>query len=352
MFDIEDTVSKVASGMLKEAIRAAPVYQGEEFAGIVFAKDIVSRKIDSPGKTKIRQFVRKITPFPESSDASDLLNSMLINDYRAIPVIDRKGKISLLTKLDVLMMFRNDPSFRDKRASDIMNFPYPVSPDDSFLTSRSLIRDLNLSRLPVLGKGNRLEGFIDILDLLPTVSERKVSRRGELLSDDAKQDDVKITSFAGKLPPMVSPDSTVAEAMNLMIKRKTPTVIVVEGDEVRGIITPRDILKLVGNEISGVYVTMSGIQDESTFIRKVIDDEISAEIKKLSRFIKIDSVVLHIDRSHVQGKRIRYSARGRLITRLGVFSASYSAWDVTKSVRGILKKIEKETIKKKEMVKA
>jgi len=350
MVDCEETISKVASRMIREKKRVALVMSGKEFIGILAARDLVKKKIDNPDKAKVKPFAKRINPVFFKTPIPEMLNSMLINDYKALPVRDSKGNIYLLTKLDLLRMVKENPVFRDRKAKEVMNFPYSISSEDSLTTARSLIRSMNLSRLPVLGKENRLDGLVDTLGLLGAIITRRRSNRGELSGEGIKLDEINIKSIMNKNPPKTDPDQSLNRVINMMIKQNTPTAMVIEGEEVKGIIAPRDILKLIGMEDKGVYVTISGLQDEDNFIKTVVDEEVTNEVRKLGKFIPIDSLILHVEKYHERGKRVKYSIKGRLITRRGIFFAGDFAWDVTKAVRGVLQKLEREVIKKKERV--
>jgi CBS domain-containing protein/ribosome-associated translation inhibitor RaiA len=347
-FSPEDMVSKAASRMVREGKRAVLVSNDDEFVGILSAKNMVKKKMDNPDKTKIRQFVDRIDPILSETPTSEVLNSMMINDYSALPVKNSRGEISILTKLGLLKTVRGNPVFKEKTAEDVMNFPYSISATDSLTTARSLMRDLNLSRLPVLGKNNRLEGLVDSMNLLKAIIAKRRAGRGELSGEDIKLDDIKIISFMTRNPAKSDPKQKLSRVIGTMIKNNTPTIMVLEKDEVKGIITPRDILKLIGREVRGTYVTISGLQGESNFIKSLVDEEVSNEIRKIAKFMPVESFILHVDKYHEEGKRVKYSVKGRLITNRGVFSAGDFAWDVTKAMRGVLNKIEREVLKKKD----
>ena len=344
----EETVSKVASKMIREKKRVVLVMDNDEFVGILSARNLVKKKMDNPNKTRIKTFVDKIKPVPNDKPVQEMLNSMMINDYKALPVIDPGEKVGMITKLDLIRMVKDNPVFKDTKASDIMNFPYSVSGDDSLTTARSLIRNLNLSRLPVLGKENRVEGVVDTLNLLKGIITKRRASRGELSGEEIKTDDISIKSLMDKNPPKVDPNHDIRRVINVMLRNKNPTVVVMEKDRITGIITPRDILKLTGNKIEGAHVTISGLQEDDNFIKTVVDEEVTNEIRKINKFMPVDSFVLHVDKHHERGKRVKYSVKGRLMTSRGIFFAGDFAWDVTKAVRGVLQKLEREIIKKKE----
>jgi CBS domain-containing protein len=348
MVGYNETVNKAASRMIREKCREILVMDGNEFVGVLASRDLVKKKIDVPDRTGIKSFITRIIPISDKTPIIEMLNSMLINDYKALPVRDSKGKVRLITKLDLLKMVKDNIVFRDKKARDVMNFPYSMSGSDSLTVARSLIRSLNLSRLPILGKENRLEGIVDTLDLLRGIVTRRRSSRDELSKKETRIDDISIKSLMNKNPVRTGPDQDLKKVINGMIRQKSPTMMITEGNKVMGIITPRDMLKLIGRDVEGVYVTVSGLQDDDNFIKTVVDEEISNEVRKLGKIVKIDNLILHVDKHHQTGKRSEYSVKGRLITRKGMFFANDSAWDVTKAVRGVLQKLEKGIIKRKE----
>jgi ribosome-associated translation inhibitor RaiA len=148
--------------------------------------------------------------------------------------------------------------------------------------------------------------------------------------------------------PKAKPDTPVRRLIEAMAEKKTPYVIVEEDGKLAGIVTPVQILKLVTKSVSGVYVGISGIQEEDDFIKSVVDEEIRNETRKLGRIFPINQVLMHVDRYHKAGKRVKYSIKAKIITGGGMFFAHDHAWDITKAAKGILQKLEREMIKKKE----
>ena len=44
-----------------------------------------------------------------------------------------------------------------------MRFPYSISSSDTIATAVSVLRETGVSRLPVIGKGNKLDGLLEAL---------------------------------------------------------------------------------------------------------------------------------------------------------------------------------------------
>jgi predicted transcriptional regulator len=212
----------------------------------------------------------------------------------------------------------------------------------------SILRETNISRLPVIDKANKIEGLVDTIDLLKADTDRSRSELGEEAGEKIHLRHVQISSLMRKTPLITSPDIPLPKLINLMLEKHTTTALVEENGKICGLVTPKLILKLIGKRIEGVYVRISGLQKEDVFIKSVVDEEIRNEIRKLGKFLTINYMVLHVDRYRKTGKRIKYSVKGRLITEKGYFFADDHAWDITKAVRGVLQKLEKEAIKLKE----
>ena len=346
IFDSKENVSKVSANMLKNRKSEAVIFDNDKYIGIIFARTIVKRKINNPDKTEIKKFITKINPMSFENPLADVINTILINDYKSMPI--KKGnEMFILTKIGILKSLKNSDAFRGKKLNDILKFPYYVSNDDSIATTMSVLRQTGVSRLPILNKNSGIEGIVDTIDLLKANILSTRAQKGELVGEKIRKRGTHISSLMNKNVPILKPKDSIENAIKQMINKKISTVLVEENKKIIGIITPKMILKLVGKELSGVLVTISGIKDEDHFIKSVVDEEIGNAIKKLHKIIGIEHFVVHVDKHHESGDRTKYSVKARVMTEKGMFFAGDFAWDVTKAIRGMLHKIEKEMIKKK-----
>jgi len=341
-----ETISKVTKKMLREKKYEAVVKDGNDFRGLITTNDLAKRNIDNPEETKIDKFIRHVSPVPPGTNLTDVISSMLINDYKSVPLIRGKN-FFILTNLDILKKKKNSLVFKQMTAADVMKTPFFVSADDSLETIMSMLRVLNISRLPVLNKNGGIEGLIDTRDLLKTFLNKERGMIGYGPGEKIKMRNVRAISFMKKNIPRANPHTSVKELINIMIEKNTRTIIIEEEGKVKGIVTPKLILKKIGAEVGGVYVNISGAQKEDKFIRYLIDKEIKNEIKKLAKFTSIAHMNVHIKKYRKTGKRIKYSIKARLITERGMFFAESHTWDITKAMKSVLQKLERETIKKK-----
>jgi len=344
----EDSVSKVASAMLRQRRHEALAVKDNSFRGIVLVSDIVKKNIQNPEKTKIDSFIKNVeVVFPETS-ILDAVNSILINNFKSLPVKSPKEKkLYIVSKVNIMKSLREESILKRITAKQIMNFPYCISRTDTVATAKAIVRDMEISSIPVINEDSRTEGLIETIDLLRvSIHSMEKASLGEEAGEKKSVKNVYASSVMQKDYAKAELDTPAYKLIDILSKAKIPTVIIEEDNKLIGMVTPRDILKLLGGQTEGVYVTISGIQKEDDFIKSVIDEEITHEVKKLAKIIPIQYLNVHVNKHEKDGKRAKYSIKTRLVTHKGAFFAHDFAWDITKAVRGVLKKLEKEMLKK------
>lgn len=341
----KDILSHVASRMLTERRHEAVVMDGDRFLGVVLARDLVRKKVSDPHRTNISGFVTEMNPFLPGASLEEIVNGFLVNDYRTIPM-KMGDQIMLLTKINLLKFVRGNPAFKGKCAEDVMKSPYCIGIDDSLSTARAVLKEMDISRVPVV-KDGKVEGMIDTLDLLSPIVKGEVTKRGEPDEERTHLDNVPASSFMRKNFPKAEPSMPLSDVIDLIVKNQS--AVIVERDEsLVGLVTPGDVLKFLGKEVKGAYVTVSGLREEDDFIKSVIYEEIENSLRKINKFYPVNYLVAHMDKYHTTGKKPKYSFKVRLATERGFFFAHDYSWDITKAMRGVLAKLEKEIIKKKE----
>ena len=116
----DDSVSKVASRMIRERRHEALVLKGDSFEGIILTNDMVKRNIPNPENTKIAAFVRNVEIFFPETTTEDAINEILINDFKSLPVKSADSKdLFIVTKIALMNNLRNE-SIIKKRVAKIV----------------------------------------------------------------------------------------------------------------------------------------------------------------------------------------------------------------------------------------
>jgi len=229
-----------------------------------------------------------------------------------------------------------------------MHFPFFVGPDDSIAAARTVIKDMHVSRVVIADSEGRINGIVSTLDLLKTVLTKEKQDIGGG-SGEKVGEEVPVKSIASNDFFVVTPKSSLREVVEKMTRENTDSVLVEREGKLAGMITPKDVLKLIEKVAEGPYVRISGVQEEDEFIKQMVYSEIRRVLSKVDKKAHIKYLVMNIDRHHddfESGKRVKYSAKVRLITAAGDFYAKDHAWDLPAAAKGALKRLEKELMKK------
>lgn len=343
----DETLSHVASRMADEKKYEAFIFDSK-LEGIVTIDDIVKRNVSEPQKMKISYFMKPVTLFSVETPVEDIINYMLVSEYRSLPV-EKDGEIYAVTK-PKLLGFIKDDVFEGKEAKDVMQFPRCVNADDTLLTVMSVMRDTGSNRIPILEEGGKFTGLVDSLGLAGMLTDRERSSFGERDGEKTKLGDIGISRFATKDIMIVDPETDLKRIVKRVSNEGIYTVVVEEDGKFMGIITLKDILKLIGKSLESVYIRVSGLREEDEFVKKKIDGMIEDTVQKLLKFIKVNYVVIHVEehKKKEKSERMKYSVQGRFITDKGNFYASDHEWEPTKAMKLFLEKIEGEVHKQTE----
>lgn len=341
----DDTLSHVAFRMAEEKRYEAFVFEGG-FKGIVALDDIVKRRVSEPQKMKISYFMKPLNPFRVDTPVEDIINYMLVSEYRSIPVMEG-GKIFALTK-PKLLRFVKDEIFEGKQAKDVMQFPYCASANDTLLTVISVMKDTGLDRIPILDGKEGFVGLADSVSLVSVLVDKGRSKRGEMFGDKMKLGEIGIDRFVRTDILRVDPKTDLKQIVRDISKQGVCAVIVEKDGKFAGMITVRDIFKLIGKSLETVYIRISGLEGEDIFIKKKIDEMVDNTVTKLLKSVVVNYVAIHVETHKIGGRRKKYSVQGRFVTDRGNFYASDHEWDPTKAMKLFLGKMEREVHKKLE----
>lgn len=136
-----------------------------------------------------------------------------------------------------------DQAWSDIRAGDIHSkkdsgLIYTARTTDLLRDVVSLMKDHNISQLPVVNADDRLVGLVSEIDLLNHM----------LLADHVHQVDETIEDMVNTDVPVVGPNTRLETLMSL-IKDRAAVVIVNNNDQVSGILTKIDILDYLSSQI-------------------------------------------------------------------------------------------------------
>ncbi|TKJ34146.1 MAG: hypothetical protein CEE38_18970 [Planctomycetes bacterium B3_Pla] len=156
--------------------------------------------------------------------------TMSENNVSCAVVMDGGSLTGILTEKDLLTMIAGkDKNFAEIKVAQIMSSPADsIGPDLSVLDASGIMDTKHIRRLPIL-EGGQLVGIVTQTDLARALTSYGIWKDvTEIMSSD-------IAAIQTK--------ATVAEAVEIMKSRNISCIVALEGNEVQGIITERDVLK-------------------------------------------------------------------------------------------------------------
>ncbi len=335
--EAETPLSKVISAMESAGKHEAVVIKNNEFSGIVCAKDILKKQTGNPDKVRIETLARKVSIGDKNRSIEELAGMMLTGDYSEMPFHSNDG-IKTLAKTTIIK-FLNKNLLANKTAKDIMSVPYFVSHDDNIKSIEHMLLNLNVSKIPVVDDDNKTVGIVDGLNLLTTITKRKKAHAGELDGEKKSIGGVEVSSFMDKEILAVTENESLDSVAKKMADNNASCILVERDGLLTGIITPKDILKLVGKPNEGFYMNLSGYMAEDEIEAEHIKEIAKKTLEKLGKLVDMTYAVMHIEKHDKGAVKSLFTVSARLGTNLGLFTADYTDWDLSLCVKKAMDKI-------------
>jgi CBS domain-containing protein len=343
----DDTISKIIPLIEKDKLREIIITDKGKFKGVVYSKDITNRDFKDPSKTKISSIIRASLPtVPADEDISKAAEIIFKTGLRSLPVVENEKVIGIVSICDVVDFASKMKEFKQTTAEAIMSYPEVIKPDTDIGKARLLMRERNVSRLPVVDDKNELVGIVTIFDLLKAV---KPAERMDFFSMSAEKEktlEIPISTIIDSSPSTSDRGKTLSEIVGLMRRNNTDGILIVENKVPVGIVTEKDLLEVYVSSLNkkGVYYQISGLNNEDEFVVSTVDRMVRDSLQKLSKMITPQSFFLHIKKYGKSGK-IKYSIRTRFRTDANTFASKSFAWDLRDAVNSSLDNLERIIIK-------
>jgi len=339
IFDSNDYISSILGKIEKSHF--FPIFDGKKFEGIAFIKDVVIKDIE-PEKTKIKSVVRTNIPKIEaSSNLSKAIQTILENGVKAIPIFEKEKFIGIISENDLLRALREDKRLENIKVEDIMSDIICASEDSTIGKIKHIMRENNISRVPIINENKDLIGIVrisDLVSILKPKEKQKKSKEGSGKMLPVRELSARIVM---KNAYSVEKGTVLKNIIDDVIK--SGDVIITENNKPIGIITPKDILELFALKEEKINIQISNVRELDEKEREKIYDELKNLARRKS--LKISSIFLYIEKME-KGKKIIYIPRLRVFSSFGVFVASASEENSIFSVQETIKKIKHEMEKR------
>ncbi|WP_405274057.1 CBS domain-containing protein [Methanobrevibacter sp.] len=233
----------------KHNVSRLPVTNNKELVGIISERDIANKlgssKYESMPASRLHissVMVKDVFTVPQSMQLEEVAKLMLDNGIGSVPVMDDDKMVGIVSKADFVTL-ATGIAFDKITVKEIMSKDLvSASPTDRLIHARRLMLESNVGRLPVLDD-DKLVGMITSKDLMRAFIDFRKKVPEKYQKSQIKE--VLVEDIMSHNPTYVSKDMSITEVSEIIMETGYNGLPVVEGDDVIGIITQTDILRLI-----------------------------------------------------------------------------------------------------------
>ena len=169
----------------------------------------------------------------------DVVSKMIKFNVGGMPVIFEDEIVGIVTERDLLRAISNqipDLLVRDVMTRNVVT----ASIDETLLDLAKRIVERGVRRLPVLSQ-NKVVGVVSSMDIVKYIASSEPFRH-MVLGLVKEVMNARVADVASPSAITITPESRLSDAYRLMIERDVGMLVVSRSNELKGLITERDIL--------------------------------------------------------------------------------------------------------------
>ena len=247
--DKDQNLSDALKLLRKNNVSRLPVVNNKELVGIISERDIASKlgssKYESMPASRLHissVMVKDVITVPQSMQLDEVARIMLEKGIGSVPVMEDDKMVGIVSKADFVTLAVGI-AFDKITVKEIMSKNLTVvSPTERIVHARRQMIESHVGRLPVV-EDDGLVGMITSKDLMRAFIEFRKSVPEKYQKSQIK--DLLVEDIMSLNPTFVSKDMSITEVSNIIMETGFNGLPVVEDDELVGIITQTDILRLI-----------------------------------------------------------------------------------------------------------
>ena len=340
-----ESVSK-AIGLLRESnAYEVLVVQENEFKGLVTIRDIL--KVSNITSARISNLTTRIPQLSEDDTVSKAAKIMTDHRIRAIPVLDKGRLIGELTAISICERMSEQGRLNLTAAGIMTPNPLSLREDDSVSKARTMMIQENIDHLPVIDH-RRIAGILTSDAIVFRLTPPERIARESIVAEEQRRLDVKVSGLMASDPVLSTPNLDVSEVIEAMRRRRTTYSLVALWDELQGIITYRDCVRLLAEPAEETLpISVVGLPEdpfEAEAARAKFERVVRRLAKSLPDLLEARSVIKTFEKA---GRRSRYEVEVDLITSRKRTSYSLSGRSLPEIYDELSARMKRLTTKKR-----
>ena len=332
IFHPEDPTSKVL-GYFKDTGIYETVASDGANSGLITVRDLLG--VDHPQRTKVKSVWEQIGTVNSNNSVEQVVTILIDNDVRALPLVEGGNLIGIISQVDLLSELRLVKELGQVKVKELMHTPViSIDLKTGNDHARRLMLDNDISHLPVL-KDGKLEGIVTAEILVHTfiVPASRMSmgnKSGQMVSGFSGQ----VGGVMDSRPLTVGLEGNALDVVKEMTRMGKSACLVVDGEKLLGIITPRELLQpiydlRVEEELPVYIVGLPG--EEDWFDATVAENKVRRVVMRAqSMYPNLREIRVQIESQNTGGNRTRYEVRAHIYMKQGseTIFVKQEGWDL------------------------
>ena len=247
--DKDQNLSDALKLLRKHNVSRLPVTNNKELVGIISERDIANKlgssKYESMPASRLHVssvMVKDVFTVPQTMQLDDVAKLMLENGIGSVPVMDDGKMVGIVSKADFVTLAVGI-AFEKYFVKELMSKELTVvSPSERLVHARRQMIESKVGRLPVV-EDEELKGMVTSKDLMRAFIDFRKKVPEKYQKSQIKE--VLVEDIMSSNPTFTSKEATISEVAKIMMETGYNGLPVVEDDNVVGIITQTDILRLI-----------------------------------------------------------------------------------------------------------
>ena len=247
--DKDQNLTDALKLLRKHNVSRLPVTNKKQLVGIISERDIANKlgsiKYESMPASRLHissVMVKDVLTVPKTMQLNDVAKLMLDNGIGSVPVMDEDQMIGIVSKADFTTLAVGT-AFNKITVKELMSKNLiTIAPNERLIHARRVMLESKIGRLPVVEDGE-LIGMVTSKDLIRAYIDFKKNTPEKHQKSQIKE--IFVDSIMSSNPTYTSQDTSITEVANIMIETGYNGLPVVDKNEVIGIITQTDILRLI-----------------------------------------------------------------------------------------------------------
>ena len=340
-------ISKIV-GMLKDLNVYEVFLEDDGKIEMITTRDIL--RVSSITTTKASSLAYSVPRLSRKSTIGEAARLMMEYSIRAIPVVEDNRFIGEIQSSSMINALKGNDFSKIKAKNIMTGNPITLYSDDLASKARSLMIRRRIDHLPVLD-GKKLSGILTSSHIVFNMFQAtETIDRSTTLSEKQKKLEFPVGQVMDSDPLICEPSDNISIVLDEMAKRGITCSTVTLWGEVQGIITYRDYMKLLAEQLKAdnIPVSIVGLPEnpfEAEMVKSKFRKSVELMRKSVPYIEEARSMIRAFSGSGVE--RRRYEVNISIITPQRTFSYSEEGWDLPKIFDAISSKMKKRRSQKR-----